>query len=222
MRPESDFLRVPDKQMDIPKAPELEKRNHSFELIGPLHDRYIVMQGEEGVVLLDPIAARERVIYEQLLAGVDGSGVSSQGLLAPELLELDVVDADFVKRHVEHFKDAGMEVESFGGNTIQVSSIPDFIKLSDVTGFLLGLVDDLQEAQGSRRGKKIAYEQFASGLARKSSLGEPCTITNAELLLDSLFRCDLPYCGADGRPTLIHISLNELDRKFGKSRNSPS
>lgn len=190
-----------------------------FKVIGPLHDRYIVLEGEDGVVLLDPIAARERVVYEQLLRAVDHDGegaISSQGLLVPELLELEALDADLVILHAKHFADAGMSVESFGGNTVKVSSLPDFIKVSDVRGFLLGLVDELHETAGTRKGKAMAFESFAAGVARRVGRREPCRIDHARTLLAAMFACDLPYCTPDGRPTLIQISLSELDRKFGK------
>jgi len=188
-----------------------------FKLIGPLHDRYIVMQGEEGVVLLDPVAARERVVYEELLnAQKENHPISSQGLLVPELLELETLDAELVVRHASHFIDAGMQVESFGGSTVKVSSLPSFLKTSDVRGFLLELVDELHETVGTRKGKSMAYETFAAGLARRIGKREPCRIDHADALLSAMFACDLPYCTPDGRPTLIHISLNELDRKFGK------
>ncbi|MBT8038451.1 MAG: DNA mismatch repair endonuclease MutL [Verrucomicrobiae bacterium] len=190
-----------------------------FKLIGPLHDRYIVLEGDEGVVLLDPVAARERVVYEDLLQGVKkngGGGIESQGLLVPELLELEALDAELVIRHAAHFLEAGMTVEAFGGSTVKVSSFPFFLKVSDVRRFLLDLVDELSATVGTRRGKAMAFEVFAASIARRAGKGEPCRIDHADELLAAMFACDLPYCSPDGRPTLIHISLNELDRKFGK------
>ena len=189
-----------------------------FRLIGPLHDRYIVMEGEQGVVLLDPVAARERVVYEYLLkhAGDDAKGVESQGLLVPELFELEALDAELVVRHESHFADAGIAVESFGGSTVKVSSVPSFLKVSDVRSFLLSLVDELSETLGSKRGKTMAFETFAATIAAGAGRGEPCRIDHAEGLLKAMFGCDLPYCSPDGRPTIIHISMTELDRKFGK------
>ena len=175
-----------------------------------------MLEGDEGVVLLDPAAARERIVYEDLLAATMKGGVSSQGLLVPELLELDAVDADMVMRHAECFCDAGIQVDSFGGSTIQVSSMPAFLEVRDVRGFLLDLVDELAETTGGRKGKALAFETFAAGVAKRLGRLEPCVIGHAEAILTSMFACDLPYCTPDGRPTLVHISLNELDRKFGK------
>lgn len=217
-QPSRPFQRPREQQAELPSDDgESIAQRPEFSLIGPLHDRYIVLQGDEGVVLLDPVAARERVVYEDLLQGAAGDrGVSSQGLLVPELLELDALDADLVLRHVDHFADAGMAVEAFGGSTVKISSIPSFLELSDIHGFLHELVHELHETVGTKKGKSVAYEAFAAGVARRVGRHEPCRIDHADALLEAMFGCDLPYCTPDGRPTLIHISLNELDRKFGK------
>lgn len=215
--PATNFPHQQEQQPELPAAAgESLAKRPEFTLIGPLHDRYIVMQGDEGVVLLDPVAARERVVYEGLLKGEKEGGVSSQGLLIPELLELDALDAELVLRHAEHFAEAGMTVESFGGGTVKVSSIPSFLEFADTQSFLLELVDELHETVGTRRGKAMAYESFAVSVARRTARYEPCRIDHADGLLKAMFDCDLPYCTPDGRPTLIHISINELDRKFGK------
>lgn len=215
--PASAFPHRAEQQEEL-AAPSGKKiiAQPDFRVIGPLHETYIVLEGDEGVVLLDPVAARERIVYEDLLAASGGKGIDAQGLLVPELLELDAVDADIVLRHSGHFSDAGMQVDSFGGSTVQVSSLPAFLKVSDVRGFLLELVDELHETLGARRGKAMAFEAFAAGVAKRVGRREPCRIDHADKLLDSMFACDLPYCTPDGRPTLIHISLSELDRKFGK------
>jgi DNA mismatch repair protein MutL len=199
-------------------TPEEEKLTQlpEFRLIGPLHGRYVLFEGDEGLVLLDPAAARERIVYEDLLKRGEEGGVGSQSLLVPEILELDAVDADLVLRHAEHFAEAGMVVEDFGGSTVKVSSLPAFLELSDVHGFLLELVDELHATVGTRRGKALAFESFAAGVAKRIGRNEPCRRDHAEALLKAMFACDLPYCTPDGRPTLIHISLNELDRKFGR------
>ena len=211
------FPHQAEKQQELtePSGKKVDEQP-DFRIIGPLHDKYIVLEGDEGVVLLDPIAARDRIVYENLLAASGEGGIETQGLLVPELLELDAVDADIVLRQADHFAEAGMQVDSFGGSTIQVSSLPAFLKVSDVRGFLLELVDELHETVGTRRGKSMAFEAFAAGMARRVGKREPCKIDHADSLLAAMFACDLPYCTPDGRPTLIHISLNELDRKFGK------
>jgi len=207
-------------QRDLPVLdPTVEKGScvgaHSFRVIGPLRDRYFVLEGDEGLVLLDPQAARERIIYEQILASTKGESVATQGLLVPILIELDARDTDVVLRHAKHFSDAGIEVEEFGKGTLQVRAIPAFLKKSDPQALLLKMIDELVESGGVIK-REMVFENFAARFANIASRDEIISSSQAELLLDQLFTTELPFCGADGRPTLIQLSLQELDRRFGR------
>ncbi|MCX6867275.1 MAG: DNA mismatch repair endonuclease MutL [Verrucomicrobia bacterium] len=94
-----------------------------FRILGMLHHRFVVMESADGLVLFDPKAARERIAYENLLRQRDGT-VASQGLLVPVLLEMDPRDLDLLLRERIALEDAGIEVESFGGNTVQIRALP--------------------------------------------------------------------------------------------------
>lgn len=186
-----------------------------FRLLGVLHERYYLMEGEEGLVLLDPKSARERIVYEGLMEGGQGGFLESQALLMPELLELDVRDLDTVMTNLENFTEAGFDLEPFGGGTLQVRSLPTLLGEKDPRSFMTAMVDELVETAGSKRGKLMAYEVFAGKVAKRAAWNESCRAGGFEELLRELFDCDLPYCAPDGRPTLIQISLKELERKFG-------
>lgn len=193
---------------------EPEEGAASFRVVGCLQERFVILEGKEGLVLLDPRNARERIVYERLLGRKQES--LSQGLLVPVVLHLDARDAAVVFANRENFAEAGMDVDEFGGNTIQVRSAPDFLGEGEVEELLLRLVDELVESEGTRGGRAVAFEIFAAQFAREGAKGERAKIATAQGLLDSLFDCQLPYCTADGRPTLIHYSTNELDRRFGR------
>jgi DNA mismatch repair protein MutL len=186
----------------------------SFRLVGTLGGRFYLLEGEQGLVLMDPRNARERIVYERLLGRAGES--MSQGLLVPVILHLDARDAAVVFVNRENFGEAGMDVDEFGGNTVQVRSAPDFLGEGAVEELLLRLIDELVESEGSRGGRSVAFEIFAAQFARQSARGERAVMASGEGLLKELFECELPYCTADGRATLIHYSLNELDRRFGR------
>jgi DNA mismatch repair protein MutL len=76
------------------------------------------------------------------------------------------------------------------------------------------MIDELIDTQGARRGKQMAFESFAETLSNRISKYESCDLRGVENLLDEMFACDLPYCTPDGRPTLIQISMKELEKKF--------
>jgi len=188
------------------------KNAPQFRMLGMLHQRFVLLESADGMVLFDPKAAWERIFYEKVLNHGDGV-LETQGLLVPVLLELDPRDLDLVLRERMALVEAGIEVEAFGGNTLQVISLPAFISVDDPRAFLSALLDELlhESAPGSR----FAIDRLAKVLAKRAANLVVPRLAEAQALLDRLFSCDLPYCAADGRPTLTEFSLRELDRRFG-------
>ncbi len=193
---------------------EIKEERPRFKILAQLHRTYVLMEGDDGLVLLEPKAARERIVYEQVIAAADSDGVQSQGLLVPEVLDLDSRDLDVVMANVENFSEAGISIEPFGGGSIQVSSLPAVLKLENPREFITKVIDELIETQGSRRGKQIAFEVFAENVAGRAARYQRVDLSQVNHLLDEMFLCDLPYCTPDGRPTLIQISMKELEKKF--------
>ena len=204
-----------EEQRELEVVPEEISKTPEFRIVGALSKRYALLEGDEGLVLLEPQAARERIFYERL---IDEQGeIESQGLLVPVLLELDVRDVDLLMRFREHFDQAGFTLESFGGQTVTISAAPSFLNENDVKRSLIDLVDLVIDRDGSSRVKKLAYEGFASKVSYVLARQEGWNESSLTVLLGDLFKCDLPYCDPAGRPTLVQISFQELDRKFGKS-----
>ncbi|MBK1880842.1 DNA mismatch repair endonuclease MutL [Luteolibacter pohnpeiensis] len=183
-----------------------------FKVMAMLHQRYVLLESEDGLVVLDPKAAKERILYEAMLACRSGS-MATQGLLVPVLLEMDPRDLDLLLRERDALADAGVELDGFGGNTVQVRSLPACLPVSEPRPFLEELVEELLHE--ATPGKRFAFERLAKILAKRASWLVRPKLAEIDGLLDELFRCDLPYCAADGRPTLTEFSLSELQRRFG-------
>lgn len=214
-------LEIPVSSARVELAPEviapqeIAPKPLPFRYIGTLHERFAILESADGLVLLDPRAARERILYERWLETKDAP--HSQVLLVPLLLEPGPRECEVALRHREDFGRAGIELEDFGSGTLRIGSLPDFLKLDDTRTFLSGLIDDL--VAGQAPGARLAFEMLARHLARRAALAEAQRPQEAMKLLDVLFRCELPYCAPDGRPTLSEFSLRELERRFagGKS-----
>ena len=204
-----------EEQSELAVTPESAKAKVNFRVIGSLSTRYALLEGEEGLVLFEPTAGRERIYYERLLG--EGERVDSQGLLVPVLLELDVRDVDLLMRHREHFDQAGFVLESFGGQTVTISSAPGFLAGGDIRRALTELVDLVIDRDGGSRVRRLAFEGFAAQVAKVAARREGWSVSSLPGLLEELFDCDLPYCDPAGKPTLVQVSYQELDRKFGKS-----
>ena len=209
------------RQFEMPIAaveflPETARKILPFQYIGSLKGRFAILESEDGLVLLDPRAARERILYERLI--VSEVSVASQALMVPVLLELGPKECEVGLRHREEFARAGIELEAFGSGTLRVGSLPDFLGGADARSFLTGLIDDI--ASGQIPGARLGYEMLARQLARRAALAEAPRPQEALKLLEMLFACDLPYCAPDGRPTLTEFSMRELERRFGGGRSA--
>ena len=192
---------------------EFRPRRPAFRNIGELLGRFAILESEDGLVLLDPRAARERILYERWLTAARGAAVESQSLLVPALMEPGPREAELLLRHRMTFADAGFELEEFGSGTIRLGAVPAFFQHGDAVKLLTEVADELLE--GAAAHAAFPFERLAKVMARRAALQERPRPEEAESLLDQLFQCELPYCAADGRPTLTEFSLAELERRFG-------
>jgi DNA mismatch repair protein MutL len=184
-----------------------------FRYIGTLLDRYALLESEDGLVMLDPRAARERILYERFLKTTDESALEAQSLLIPLLLEPGPREVELAMRYHDDFSRAGIEFEDFGGGTLRVGTLPAMLDLPDPRAFVLALLDAV--ADGQQVNARVSFEVLAKILARRAALAERAKPEEALKILRPLFACELPYCAPDGRPTLTEFSIRELDRRFG-------
>jgi len=210
--PQAELLNWPQAEANADPDTEAPSPVPAFRTIGLLHQRYVLLESEDALVLLDPRAAHERIWYEQMMRD---AGELTQGLLVPLLLELDPRDADALLREREALAAAGIELEAFGGNTVQVSSLPACLALEDPKRFLLEVIDNLLHESVSGA-KRFARERMARICAKRAAHGMMARLAEVPGLLKSLYACELPYATADGRPTLTELSLSELERRFSR------
>jgi DNA mismatch repair protein MutL len=191
------------------------RRAPDFRIIGMLQERYVIMESADGLVLFDPKAARERIIFEKIFKERK-DGMETQSLLVPLLFELDPRDLDVLLRERMALLEAGIEVEAFGGNTLQVRSLPACVSMGDPHGFLDDLLEEL--LHGPAAAGRFAFDRIAKAVAMKAAQHVTPRLAEAAALLEELFHCDLPYCGADGRPSLTEYNRKDIDRRFGIGR----
>lgn len=205
---------IPLPDLDLNAAPS---NAHSaptgaaaFRWVGLIHDRYAVLESDDGMVLFDPQAARERIVYESLLMG-EKKGVTSQGLLVPLLIELDPRDREVVMRSHDAMLQVGIELGDFGGGTIQVRSLPAFLHLTDPRAFVHEVIDGIIGAHSPN----IPFDKLSRLIAKRAGQQQVTHESQVRATLEELFLCDLPYCAADGRPTISEFSLREIEKRFG-------
>ena len=209
----------PRKLPDTTPAEERidKKVPQQFQIIGVLNKLYVLMENADGLVLVDQHAAHERILFEELRRRMEEQGVSSQKLLLPQTFDLSPRDAEWVERNMSILQKMGIGIEGFGPNTFKIDCLPAFLKTSDPVSFMQRVVDDLKSASNSSSALRLGEEMIAKTVCRHAvKANDPLRYLEVEKLIQDLLGCDLPYCCPHGRPTMIQISLAELEKKFGR------
>ncbi len=187
-------------------------------VLGQIGSLYVILETEEGYVVMDPRAAHERVLFERFLDAVSRGEVPTQALLMAETVELRPRDAALVRKNLTVFKRLGFGISEFGGDTFVVDALPACFNGAHAGSILAEVAHDLEQA-GTRGAEGRWREESIAEAASRSAVNarDRLTLEEIEQLVIDLARAEMPYTSPKGRPTLIFTSLNELNRKFGRS-----
>ncbi|MBU0713782.1 MAG: DNA mismatch repair endonuclease MutL [Verrucomicrobia bacterium] len=186
-------------------------------ILGQIGGLYVVMETEDGLALMDPHAAHERILYERFMAQVTRGRIESQGLLVPETVDLPPRDALRVRRHLDLLKKMGFSIAEFGGDTFVVDALPLCFQSTTSRALLTDMAAILETA-GERRSADNLLEEQVAQAACKAAVKAHSVLTREEIedLVMQLAKTEMPYTCPHGRPTLIHTSFQELAKKFGR------
>jgi DNA mismatch repair protein MutL len=143
--------------------------------------------------------------------------VPSQRLLLPQTFDLPPRDAEWIERNMSILQKMGIGIEAFGPNTFKIDSLPTFLTVSDPARFLREVIDSLKNTSERSSPLRLGEDMIAKTVCRHAvKANDPLRYLEVEKLIRDLLECDLPYCCPHGRPTMIQISLAELEKKFGR------
>jgi DNA mismatch repair protein MutL len=177
---------------------------------------YIAFEHPDGLVLIDQHSAHERVLFEEFMRTLDSGQAPAQRLLLPLTLHLGPAEADAFEANREHLERLGFEVEGFGGNTLIVNTVPMPHRRFDAERCLRDTLDALT---GDRiAGTATRHENLAATVACKAAIkaGEALSMSEMRSLFASLRDTTLPAHDVHGRSTIVQLSWDELDRRFGR------
>ncbi len=187
-----------------------------LRLIGQIGSTYIVAEGPDGLYLIDQHAAHERVLFEKLMAQHDKKVIPSQALLSPEVVTLPPQSAKALMDQLPFLNHFGFEVEEFGTNTFQVRAMPALFAGGDPSSALRALVEDFEEDEAPLQAEVEA--KLAARVCKRLAVKGGQTLTGEEqrALLNDLEACSSPRTCPHGRPTMIHLSVDALEKQFGR------
>ncbi len=203
--------------VSIPGAAPLEAagRIPLLRAVGQIGAAYLVAEGPDGLYLIDQHAAHERVLFEAMQREPTGRHVS-QRLLTPETVELSTAQASALEGQLEILTHIGFDVEAFGGSVFRVRAIPQLLGALKPEAALLAVVEDFEEDE-----TPLAAEAEARLIARVCKraavkAGQTLGPEEQAALIRALEQCSSPRTCPHGRPTMIHLPMDLLARRFGR------
>ncbi len=187
-----------------------------LRLIGQVGLSYLVAEGPDGLYLIDQHAAHERVLFERLMKQVSSQRIPAQALLEPAIITLPAQQAAVFSDQLDALEHLGFEVEPFGPTTFRVRAIPSALLGSDPAAAVRVLVEDFEEDESPLR--DVVEERVAARVCKRAAVkaGQAMSPEEQKKLLADLETCISPRTCPHGRPTMIHLSVDLLERQFGR------
>ncbi len=179
--------------------------------------RYILSQIKTGLMIIDQHVAHERVLYEKALNRFEADIPFSQQLLFPRTIQVDPGRYELLEELYPYLNKLGFEIKFKGNNKIELIGVPDDIKGGSEEIILLEIVEEYSNnliEKGLEEKDNLA-KSYSCKTAIKA--GDYLSEREMRLLVDQLFATTMPYACPHGRPIVIKITLNEFDRRFGRT-----
>jgi len=177
---------------------------------------YIVSEIKSGLIVIDQHVAHERILYEQALKNIDQSKPASQQLLFPQVVDLTPEEFSHMMDILPYLEKIGFIIKGFGGNTVVLEGVPSGLKMGNPETILNEIIDEYKK---NRSTSLDVRDNVAKSYSCKMAIkkGEQLNRDEMNLLIDQLFATQSPYFCPHGRPVIVTLSLEELDKRFGRS-----
>lgn len=201
----------PETPVSGPLKPSLPM----LRVLGQVASTYIIAEGPEGLYLIDQHAAHERVVYERFLGQLVAAGVERQPMLDPLVLDLSPEELAVVDQSLDELGQVGFEIERFGPSSILVRAVPVVAIGTDIQARLRDILRELGEGGAG----SSWLDSVAVSVACHTSIraGQILSLPEMRELVEQLERTDQPRACGHGRPTMLRLTQDELERQFGRT-----
>jgi DNA mismatch repair protein MutL len=185
-----------------------------LRVLGQVSATYIIAEGPQGMFMIDQHAAHERIMYEKILAQMQANAVDQQPMLDPLVVELPPDELAIFEKSADELHQIGFSVERFGETTIIIRAIPALTRGVDIS---VRIHDILRELLDGGAGDSWMDSVAISASCHTSiRAGQALSLPEMRELVAQLERCQHPRACGHGRPTMLHMSQNELERQFNR------
>ncbi len=168
-------------------------------------------------MIIDQHVAHERILYERAMASFENAVPVSQQLLFPQTLTLSASEYATVKELLPYLTKLGFDMKLFGKNDIVIEGVPGDVRPGHEHDILIEVIERFKENEHSK--KLDVKENIAASFACKAAIraGDKLSHEEMSVLIDQLFATNMPYVCPHGRPVVIKIPIEELDKRFGRT-----
>ncbi len=188
------------------------------KIFGQLYNTYIIIESEEGLYLVDQHNAHEKIIYNELLDKFNNDKrIKTQSLLTPVNIELSNTEMDIIMNNQSTFSNLGIEFEQFGPKSIIVNAIPTYLKEKNQKSLVRDIIDEIVK-QNKNVEKSQLIEEALKYVACRSAVkaGEQLTNNQITYIVNNLFKLENYDRCPHGRPILLILSKEEIDKEIGR------
>lgn len=203
---------------DAGQTPGHESRSEEEQLpesmFWQLHNKYVFVRTEKGMLIIDQNAAHQRILYEKALKALDGKAENFQELLFPVRIELNSVGRSFLKEYEKEINDLGFRFRFADDDNIELTAVPADLKSGQEHRVFNDMLEDLEEHSNQK--KPDVRDKLAATLSMKAAIpaGEKLSAAEMSSLYNELTKCNYPQVTRQGRKTFISTSLEKLDSRF--------
>lgn len=217
VKPESfSKIQITDEKQETLFTEEFltEKAKESYEILGQIFGTYWIIAYSDRMYMIDQHAAHEKVKYERLIASLKNKDVLVQNIMPPVIIQVSSMEERIILEHFDAFIQLGFELEEFGDHAFCLRAVPVELYGCSYKELFQEMLDELTE-KGINGTPEVVLNKLAS-MACKAAVKGNMTISKAEAvkLIDDLLTLENPYHCPHGRPTIISMTKQEIEKKF--------
>lgn len=204
------------KIIDFSEKRDIISKNVSkenFKIIGQLADTYILIERNENLEIYDQHIIHERILYEKYKKLYYNKEITTQQLLVPVKFRISNKEKELVEENIEILKTFGFDIDFFDKNDILIRGIPNFKILCSVEELVKEIIEDLKNSKV--RNTLLEESIIMSSCKGAIKANQKLTMEEMKILLEKLFEIE-EYTCPHGRPILLKMSLNDIERHFGR------
>jgi len=204
---------VTNAEKRIEKVQNIDNNIKHDKKIWQIHNKYIITELTSGLVIIDQHVAHERILYEIAIKALEESGMDSQAIIFPQTIEFDDEDFTYLVDIIPYLVKIGFKIRLFGKKSIIVEGVPPELTLGKEKDIINNILDHYIE---NKKFNSTFIEYMASTYACKAAIkaGDKLSYIESSELIDKLFSTKYPYYCPHGRPVIVNLTIEELDKRF--------